>query len=45
MNQYYNKEKAQLQSIYDKQGIKFGNKKPIWERRTTRISFKFHTLG
>jgi hypothetical protein len=27
-NQYYNKEKAQLQSIYDKQGIKFGTRSP-----------------
>jgi putative transposase len=46
MNQFYNKEKAQLQSIYDKQGIKFGTRmSQINSKRNHKIKDMMHKIS
>lgn len=46
MNQYYNKEKAQLQSIYDKQGIKFGRRMfQLNTKRNHKIRDTMHKIS
>ena len=46
MNQYYNKEKAQLQSIYDKQGIKFGTRmSQLNSKRNHKIRDTMHKIS
>lgn len=46
INQYYNKEKARIQSIYDKQGIKYGNKlAKLNLKRNNKIKDYFHKLS
>lgn len=46
MNQYYNKEKAQLQSIYDKQGIKFGTRmSQLNSKRNHKIKDTMHKIS
>lgn len=46
MNQYYNKIKAELQSIYDKQGIKSGSKMDILTtKRNLKIKDAMHKIS
>ena len=46
MNQYYNKEKAQLQSIYDNQGIKFGTRmSQLNSKRNHKIKDIMHKIS
>lgn len=46
INQYYNKKKASLQSIYDKQGIKFGNKmNRLNSKRNAKIKDGMHKIS
>ncbi|MFZ3383338.1 MAG: transposase [Candidatus Methanoperedens sp.] len=46
INQFYNKEKAQLQSIYDKQGIKFGTRmKQLNSKRNRKIKDTMHKIS
>jgi len=46
MNQYYNKEKAQLQSIYNKQGIKFGTRmSQLNSKRNHKIKDTMHKIS
>ncbi len=46
INQFYNKEKAQLQSIYDKQGIKFGTKmSQLNSKRNAKIKDGMHKIS
>ncbi|MCX9082730.1 MAG: transposase [Candidatus Methanoperedens sp.] len=46
MNQYYNKEKAQLQSIYDKQGIEFGTRmSQLNSKRNQKIKNTMHKIS
>ncbi len=46
MNQFYNKEKAQLQSIYDKQGIKFGTRmSQLNSKRNHKIKDMMHKIS
>lgn len=46
INQFYNKEKAQLQSIYDKQGIKFGSKmEHLINKRNSKIKDQMHKIS
>jgi IS605 OrfB family transposase len=46
INQYYNKERARLQSIYDRQGIKTGSRLlRLTERRSRKIHDFFHKLS
>ncbi len=46
INQYYNKEKAILESVYDKQGIKTGTRlKKLTEKRNRKIYDTFHKLS
>jgi putative transposase len=43
INQYYNKEKARIQSIYDRQGIKTGKiLQELTQKRNMKISDYFH---
>ncbi|MHA2276504.1 MAG: RNA-guided endonuclease InsQ/TnpB family protein [Candidatus Kariarchaeaceae archaeon] len=43
MNQYYNKERARIQSTYDRQGIKSGKKmQKLTDKRHKKISDYFH---
>jgi putative transposase len=46
MNQFYNKEKSRVQSIYDKAGIKYGSKlrKLDW-KRNNKLRNYFHKLS
>lgn len=46
MNQFYNKEKARVQSVYDKSGLKYGKKlaKLDW-KRNNKIKDYFHKLS
>ncbi|HMB45487.1 MAG TPA: transposase [Candidatus Methanoperedens sp.] len=45
-NQFYNKEKAQLQSIYDKQGIKFGTRmSQLNSKRNNKIKDTMHKIS
>lgn len=46
MNQFYNKEKARVQSIYDKLGIKYGGKlRHLDFKRNNKIKDYFHKLS
>jgi IS605 OrfB family transposase len=46
INQYYNKERARLQSIYDRQGIKTSSKlQRLTEKRNRKIHDLFHKLS
>jgi len=46
INQYYNKEKARVQSIYDLQGIKYGKKiNKLSVKRERKISDYFHKVS
>jgi len=46
INQFYNKEKARVQSIYDKQKIKYGNKLAKLDHvRNNKIKDYFHKLS
>jgi IS605 OrfB family transposase len=46
INQYYNRERASLQSIYDRQGIKTGSKlQRLTEKRNRKIHDIFHKLS
>jgi len=46
INQYYNKERAKLQSIYDRQGIRVGSKlQRLSEKRNRKINDLFHKLS
>ncbi len=46
INQFYNKKKASLQSIYDKQGIKFGTKmSQLNSKRNAKIKDGMHKLS
>jgi len=46
MNQFYNKEKALLQSIYDKQGIKFGTRmSQLNSKRNYKIKDTMHKIS
>jgi putative transposase len=46
INQYYNKERARLQSVYDRQGIKTGHRlQKLTERRNRKIHDFFHKLS
>ena len=46
INQFYNKEKARLQSIYGKQGIKIGKKeKKLSVKRERKINDFFHKVS
>ncbi len=46
INQYYNKERARLQSIYAKQGIKEGKKlKKLTEKRNRKFHDYFHKVS
>jgi len=46
INQFYNKKKAELQSIYDKQGIKFGTKMSrLNSKRNAKIKDGMHKLS
>lgn len=46
MNQFYNKEKARIQSVYDKSGLKYGKKlaKLDW-KRNNKVKDYFHKLS
>ncbi len=46
MNQYYNKRKAELQSIYDRQGIKTGTaERKLTEKRNRKIKDVMHKIS
>ena len=46
MNQYYNKRKAELQSIYDLQGIKHGSKmRVLTEKRNRKMKDAMHKIS
>lgn len=46
INQYYNKKKASLQSVYDKQEIKFGSKMSnLTEKRNAKIKDAMHKIS
>ena len=46
INQFYNKKKAELQSIYDKQGIKFGSKmSKLNAKRNLKMKDAMHKLS
>lgn len=46
INQFYNKEKAQLQSIYNKQGIKFGTRmSQLNSKRNYKIKDTMHKIS
>lgn len=46
MNQFYNKEKARIQSIYDLQGIRTGSKKTKLDwKRNNKVKDYFHKLS
>lgn len=46
MNQFYNKEKARIQSIYDLTGIKYGNKlRKLDFKRNNKVKDYFHKLS
>ncbi len=46
INQYYNKNKASLQSIYDKQGIKYGTKMSrLTDKRNNKIKDQMHKIS
>jgi len=46
INQFYNKKKAELQSIYDKQGIKFGAKmSKLNSKRNNKIKDGMHKIS
>jgi len=46
MNQFYNKEKARLQSVYDSQGIKTGNKmRKLSVKRERKLKDFFHKVS
>jgi len=46
INQYYNKKKAELQSIYDKQGIKYGTKmSQLNIKRNNKIKDAMHKIS
>ncbi len=43
INQFYNKEKARIQSVYDRQGIKTGKKlRQLTDKRNKKIKDYFH---
>jgi len=46
INQFYNKEKARVQSVYDFQGIKYGNKmRKLSVKRERKINDFFHKVS
>jgi len=46
INQYYNKEKARVQSVYDKQGIKYGSKmQKLSIKRERKLNDYFHKVS
>ncbi|MFZ3169696.1 MAG: transposase [Candidatus Methanoperedens sp.] len=46
INQFYNKEKAQLQSIYDKQGVKLGTRmNQLNSKRNHKIKDSMHKIS
>ncbi len=46
INQFYNKKKAELQSIYDKQGIKYGHKMDFLnEKRYRKMEDAMHKIS
>ncbi len=46
VNQYYNKERARLQSVYEKQGIRAGSRLTrLTEKRNRKINDAFHKLS
>ena len=46
MNQYYNKHKSKLQSVYDKQGIKYGTKMTkLTTKRNNKMKDAMHKLS
>jgi len=46
INQFYNKKKAELQSIYDKQGIKYGTKmSKLNSKRNNKIKDVMHKIS
>ncbi|WXG40400.1 MAG: transposase [Candidatus Freyarchaeum deiterrae] len=46
INQYYNRERARLQSIYDRQGIRADSKlRRLTEKRNRKINDMFHKLS
>lgn len=46
INQFYNKKKAELQSIYDKQGIKYGTKMShLNDKRNRKIKDVIHKIS
>lgn len=46
MNQFYNKEKARIQSVYDLAGIKYGNKlRKLDFKRNNKVKDYFHKLS
>ena len=46
INQYYNKERTRLQSIYDRQGIKSGIKlRRLTDKRNRKINYYFHEVS
>ena len=46
INQFYNKEKARVQSVYDFQGIKYGNKmRKLSVKREQKLNDFFHNVS
>lgn len=46
INQFYNKEKARVQSVYDLQGIKYGNKmRKLSVKRERKLNDFFHKVS
>jgi len=46
INQFYNKEKARIQSVYDMQGIKYGNKmQKLSVKRERKLNDFFHKVS
>jgi len=46
INQFYNKEKARVQSVYDLQGIKYGNKmQKLSVKREKKLNDFFHNVS
>lgn len=46
INQFYNKEKARVQSVYDFQGIKYGNKmRKLSAKRERKLNDFFHKVS
>ncbi|MFX1282875.1 MAG: RNA-guided endonuclease InsQ/TnpB family protein [Promethearchaeota archaeon] len=46
INQYYNKERARIQSIYDRQGIKTGRKlSKLTSKRNKKLNDYFHKIS